>query len=131
MIFISRWSLLIDMRLQMFKCPFCFFSNLISVHKVLKQGTLNLNFQLTPFKSFGLCGHFEERTRITKNNLYSFQRLCFCFSSCLLGQLNYLGASHQLWHILVVVMFYWWHQTAVHIMRFRHSQPCPNRSSSS
>ncbi|XP_024154761.1 progestin and adipoQ receptor family member 3 isoform X2 [Oryzias melastigma] len=41
------------------------------------------------------------------------------------GQVNYLGASHQLWHILVVFMFYWWHQTAVHIMHFRHSQPCP------
>ncbi|KAL7376853.1 hypothetical protein ABVT39_016998 [Epinephelus coioides] len=47
------------------------------------------------------------------------------------GQMNYLGASHQLWHILVVVMFYWWHQTAVHIMRFRHSQSCPTRTSSS
>ncbi|XP_076614896.1 progestin and adipoQ receptor family member 3-like isoform X3 [Chaetodon auriga] len=47
------------------------------------------------------------------------------------GQLNYLGASHQVWHILVVVMFYWWHQTAVHIMRFRHSQACPTRTSSS
>ena len=47
------------------------------------------------------------------------------------GQLNYLGASHQLWHILVVVMFYWWHQTAVHIMHFRHSQSCPTRTSSS
>ncbi|KAL6097094.1 paqr3 [Pungitius sinensis] len=41
------------------------------------------------------------------------------------GQLNYLGASHQVWHILVVVMFYWWHQTAVHIMHFRHSRSCP------
>ncbi|XP_022622311.1 progestin and adipoQ receptor family member 3-like isoform X2 [Seriola dumerili] len=47
------------------------------------------------------------------------------------GQLNYLGASHQLWHILVVVMFYWWHQTAVHIMHFRHTQPCPTRTSRS
>ncbi|XP_074546992.1 progestin and adipoQ receptor family member 3b [Halichoeres trimaculatus] len=47
------------------------------------------------------------------------------------GQLNYLGASHQVWHILVVLMFYWWHQTAVHIMRFRHSQTCPTLTSSS
>nr|XP_040052950.1 progestin and adipoQ receptor family member 3-like isoform X2 [Gasterosteus aculeatus aculeatus] len=45
------------------------------------------------------------------------------------GQLNYLGASHQVWHILVVVMFYWWHQTAVHIMHFRHSRSCPSSSS--
>ncbi|XP_061589428.1 progestin and adipoQ receptor family member 3-like [Cololabis saira] len=47
------------------------------------------------------------------------------------GQVNYLGASHQLWHILVVLMFYWWHQTAVNIMRFRHSEPCPSWTSSS
>ncbi|XP_041109295.1 progestin and adipoQ receptor family member 3-like isoform X2 [Polyodon spathula] len=41
------------------------------------------------------------------------------------GQLNYLGSSHQVWHILVVLMFYWWHQSAVYIMKYRHSQPCP------
>ncbi|XP_056141462.1 progestin and adipoQ receptor family member 3-like isoform X2 [Lampris incognitus] len=46
------------------------------------------------------------------------------------GQLNYLGASHQVWHVLVVIMFYWWHQTAVYIMHFRHSQPCSAPSSS-
>ncbi|XP_061732947.1 progestin and adipoQ receptor family member 3-like [Nerophis ophidion] len=40
------------------------------------------------------------------------------------GQVNYIGASHQVWHVLVVVMFYWWHQTAVAIMQFRHSQTC-------
>lgn len=51
--------------------------------------------------------------------------------SLLPGQLNYLGASHQVWHILVVVMFYWWHQTAVHIMHFRHSRACTPRSSQS
>ncbi|XP_068191266.1 progestin and adipoQ receptor family member 3-like isoform X2 [Antennarius striatus] len=50
---------------------------------------------------------------------------------CFPGQMNYLGASHQLWHILVVVMFYWWHQTAVRIMQFRHSEACPTRTSSS
>ncbi|KAM9541292.1 progestin and adipoQ receptor family member 3-like isoform 1-T2 [Salvelinus alpinus] len=44
---------------------------------------------------------------------------------CFPGQLNYLGASHQVWHVLVVFMFYWWHQTAVYIMNFRHNQPCP------
>ncbi|XP_072448318.1 progestin and adipoQ receptor family member 3a isoform X1 [Chiloscyllium punctatum] len=40
------------------------------------------------------------------------------------GQLNYLGSSHQCWHILVVLMFYWWHQTGVYIMQYRHKQPC-------
>ncbi|MEE6460208.1 hypothetical protein FKM82_000890 [Ascaphus truei] len=41
------------------------------------------------------------------------------------GQMNYFGSSHQLWHILAVVMLYWWHQSTVHIMQYRHSQPCP------
>ncbi|KAK0135479.1 Progestin and adipoQ receptor family member 3 [Merluccius polli] len=41
------------------------------------------------------------------------------------GQLNYLGSSHQVWHVLLVLMFYWWHQTCNLIMAYRHSQPCP------
>lgn len=41
------------------------------------------------------------------------------------GQLNYLGSSHQLWHLLLVLMFYWWHQASGFIMAYRHSQPCP------
>ncbi|XP_062333816.1 progestin and adipoQ receptor family member 3b [Osmerus eperlanus] len=45
------------------------------------------------------------------------------------GQLNYLGASHQVWHVLVVLMFYWWHQTAINIMHFRLNQPCQDYSS--
>uniref|UniRef100_H3C8C3 Progestin and adipoQ receptor family member IIIa n=1 Tax=Tetraodon nigroviridis TaxID=99883 RepID=H3C8C3_TETNG len=40
------------------------------------------------------------------------------------GQLNYLGSSHQVWHLLLVLMFYWWHQSAGFIMAYRHSQPC-------
>ncbi|XP_062308039.1 progestin and adipoQ receptor family member 3a isoform X1 [Osmerus eperlanus] len=42
------------------------------------------------------------------------------------GQLNYVGSSHQLWHVLVVLMFYWWHQSAEYIMTYRHSHPCPD-----
>ncbi|KAL4623272.1 progestin and adipoQ receptor family member 3 isoform X1 [Arapaima gigas] len=44
------------------------------------------------------------------------------------GQLNYVGASHQVWHVLVVVMFYWWHQSAIYIMHYRHSEPCPDNT---
>lgn len=40
------------------------------------------------------------------------------------GQVNYLGSSHQCWHVLVVLMFYWWHQTGVYITQYRHNQPC-------
>uniref|UniRef100_UPI0037E77E78 progestin and adipoQ receptor family member 3a isoform X2 n=1 Tax=Semicossyphus pulcher TaxID=241346 RepID=UPI0037E77E78 len=42
------------------------------------------------------------------------------------GQLNYLGSSHQVWHLLLVLMFYWWHQSSCFIMAYRHSQPCPD-----
>ncbi|XP_051955248.1 progestin and adipoQ receptor family member 3-like [Xyrauchen texanus] len=42
------------------------------------------------------------------------------------GQLNYLGSSHQVWHILLVLMFYWWHQSALFITNYRHSHPCPD-----
>uniref|UniRef100_A0A9J7YKV2 Progestin and adipoQ receptor family member IIIa n=1 Tax=Cyprinus carpio carpio TaxID=630221 RepID=A0A9J7YKV2_CYPCA len=42
------------------------------------------------------------------------------------GQLNYLGFSHQVWHILVVLMFYWWHQSALFITNYRHSYPYPD-----
>ncbi|XP_025064303.1 progestin and adipoQ receptor family member 3 isoform X2 [Alligator sinensis] len=41
------------------------------------------------------------------------------------GQLNYLGSSHQVWHILAVLMLYWWHQSTVYIMQYRHNKPCP------
>uniref|UniRef100_A0A8C5KKE3 Progestin and adipoQ receptor family member 3 n=1 Tax=Jaculus jaculus TaxID=51337 RepID=A0A8C5KKE3_JACJA len=41
------------------------------------------------------------------------------------GQLNYLGSSHQRWHLLAVVMLYWWYQSTVYIMQCRTHQP-PN-----
>ncbi|XP_032824942.1 progestin and adipoQ receptor family member 3 isoform X2 [Petromyzon marinus] len=44
------------------------------------------------------------------------------------GHVNFVGSSHQCWHILVVFMFYWWHQTAVLIMKYRHSTPCHETS---
>lgn len=48
------------------------------------------------------------------------------FCSGAAGQLNYLGSSHQLWHLLLLLMFYWWHQASAFIMAYRHSQPCPD-----
>ncbi|KAL7839580.1 hypothetical protein SRHO_G00262380 [Serrasalmus rhombeus] len=42
------------------------------------------------------------------------------------GQLNYVGSSHQVWHILVVLLFYWWHQSALFITNYRHTYPCPD-----
>lgn len=48
-----------------------------------------------------------------------------CLYGITTGQLNYLGSSHQVWHVLLVLMFYWWHQSSGFIMAYRHSQPCP------
>lgn len=42
------------------------------------------------------------------------------------GQLNYIGSSHQIWHVLVVFMFYWWHQSALFLTNYRHTHPCPD-----
>ncbi|XP_012992400.1 progestin and adipoQ receptor family member 3a isoform X2 [Esox lucius] len=42
------------------------------------------------------------------------------------GQLNYLGSSHQVWHVLLVLMFYWWHRSALLILDYRHTHPCPD-----
>ncbi|XP_063968985.1 progestin and adipoQ receptor family member 3-like [Lytechinus pictus] len=44
---------------------------------------------------------------------------------CCPGRVDYIGSSHQLWHVLVVIAFLWWHQTGVIMMEFVHnSDPC-------
>ncbi|XP_072165374.1 progestin and adipoQ receptor family member 3-like [Diadema setosum] len=40
---------------------------------------------------------------------------------CFPGKLDYIGSSHQLWHILVVIAFLWWHQTGVVMMEYTHN----------
>nr|XP_057925531.1 progestin and adipoQ receptor family member 3a isoform X3 [Doryrhamphus excisus] len=47
------------------------------------------------------------------------------------GQLNYVGSSHQVWHVLLLLMFYWWHQSSRFIMAYRHSRPCPDAATHS
>ncbi|KAH7972427.1 progestin and adipoQ receptor family member 3 [Rhipicephalus sanguineus] len=36
------------------------------------------------------------------------------------GRCDYLGASHQIWHVLVLLMTYWWHETAFQFIRCRN-----------
>lgn len=86
------------------------------------------SYLLPPFFACCMKSSFPPRSLWAETICSVFRSAPSCL---LLGQLNYLGASHQVWHVLVVVMFYWWHQTAVHIMHFRHSQACPKQTSSS
>ncbi|XP_033100074.1 progestin and adipoQ receptor family member 3-like [Anneissia japonica] len=43
---------------------------------------------------------------------------------CFPGRVDYVGSSHQLWHMVVVFAFLWWHQTGVTLMEFRDKHPC-------
>lgn len=37
------------------------------------------------------------------------------------GRFDYVGASHQIWHILVILMTLWWHETALEFVRCKTS----------
>jgi len=41
------------------------------------------------------------------------------------GILDYVGASHQLWHILIILAFYWWHNTGLIYIQIRNHYVCP------
>ncbi|KAH7942215.1 hypothetical protein HPB49_021899 [Dermacentor silvarum] len=36
------------------------------------------------------------------------------------GRCDYVGASHQIWHVLVLLMTYWWHETAFEFVRCKN-----------
>ncbi|XP_075555321.1 progestin and adipoQ receptor family member 3-like [Dermacentor variabilis] len=36
------------------------------------------------------------------------------------GRCDYVGASHQIWHLLVLLMTYWWHETAFEFVRCKN-----------
>lgn len=41
------------------------------------------------------------------------------------GQVNYIGSSHQWWHLMVVLAFSWAHHCAVVILTYWRTHPCP------
>ncbi|CAH1794523.1 unnamed protein product [Owenia fusiformis] len=43
---------------------------------------------------------------------------------CCPGRFDYLGASHQWWHVTVVVACLWWHDSITSIMDYRIQNPC-------
>ncbi|KAJ8674713.1 hypothetical protein QAD02_010499 [Eretmocerus hayati] len=44
------------------------------------------------------------------------------------GWVDYIGSSHQWWHILVVAALYYWHNTGLMYVEFRLSNGCPGLS---
>ncbi|XP_067930224.1 progestin and adipoQ receptor family member 3-like [Watersipora subatra] len=47
------------------------------------------------------------------------------FPECLFpGKMDYIGSSHQWWHIIVVVAFMYWHNAGLIILQYRIDVPC-------
>ena len=40
------------------------------------------------------------------------------------GKFDYVGSSHQWWHVIAVVIFVWWHDSGQQLLEFRLSHPC-------
>lgn len=44
------------------------------------------------------------------------------------GCVDYLGSSHQWWHVLVVAALYYWHNTGMMYVEYRLNNGCPSLS---
>nr|CAD7461350.1 unnamed protein product [Timema tahoe] len=42
------------------------------------------------------------------------------------GKVDYVGSSHQWWHLFVVLALYYWHNTGIKYVEFRMSHGCAN-----
>ncbi|XP_023703499.1 progestin and adipoQ receptor family member 3 isoform X2 [Cryptotermes secundus] len=40
------------------------------------------------------------------------------------GRVDYIGSSHQLWHLFVVLALYYWHNTGIKYVEFRMNHGC-------
>ncbi|XP_064632146.1 progestin and adipoQ receptor family member 3-like [Lineus longissimus] len=62
--------------------------------------------------------------------MYSMGVLAFVFyltkfpERCFPGIFDFIGSSHQWWHLIVVVAFWYWHQAGGEILSYRTSTPC-------
>ncbi|XP_070544927.1 progestin and adipoQ receptor family member 3-like isoform X2 [Ptychodera flava] len=43
---------------------------------------------------------------------------------CCPGKVDYIGSSHQWWHVIVVIAFLWWHHSGLILMEHRYNNPC-------
>ncbi|KAI8794124.1 progestin and adipoQ receptor family member 3-like [Biomphalaria glabrata] len=41
------------------------------------------------------------------------------------GKFDFIGSSHQLWHILIVIAFCYWHKAGKEILMYRIAHECP------
>ncbi|CAM1298805.1 PAQR3 (predicted) [Pycnogonum litorale] len=42
------------------------------------------------------------------------------------GKFDFIGSSHQIWHILIVAALCWWHHTGLKFMAYRTAHQCRN-----
>lgn len=40
------------------------------------------------------------------------------------GKVNFVGSSHQWWHLFIVLAYYWWHRSNVIYMKYRLKYQC-------
>ena len=44
---------------------------------------------------------------------------------CCPGRFDYIGSSHQLWHLMVVASLYYWYSSSHHLLEWRTLHACP------
>ncbi|XP_074646102.1 progestin and adipoQ receptor family member 3-like [Tubulanus polymorphus] len=47
-----------------------------------------------------------------------------CPERCLPGKVDFLGSSHQIWHVILVAGFFYWHQAGKEILQYRINNQC-------
>jgi hypothetical protein len=52
------------------------------------------------------------------------QHFCNWFLFLFSGIFDFVGSSHQWWHLIIVVAFWYWHQAGGEILAYRTSTPC-------
>lgn len=40
------------------------------------------------------------------------------------GKVNFVGSSHQWWHLFILLAYYWWHQSNIIYMKYRLKYQC-------
>ncbi|XP_038060273.1 progestin and adipoQ receptor family member 3-like [Patiria miniata] len=49
---------------------------------------------------------------------------------CFPGKVDYIGSSHQWWHIIIVIVFLWWHHVGIELVEYRTKYPCLSENGS-
>lgn len=43
---------------------------------------------------------------------------------CFPGKFDFVGASHQVWHVIIVLLFLWWHHSGEELILYYNDHPC-------